>query len=200
MNDGTFGVTGDAKPLDEEMVARVEGHRYEPVRVLQWRNSALDFFSPERLIESLDEPPPARGLVKARPSMRLRSACACFERPGRDPRAGAARRRPCGACGMPARFRISANSRSTIMCGWCSQIFVHLMSDDGVLPGRLARAADRAPRRNRRRCGDALRPSRANPHLDLCRASAGLGRRSARIGRTRRAPSRTGCPMRCTNG
>src|SRR5207247_2288155 len=39
MNDGTFGVTGDAEPLSDDLVARIEGHRYDPVRVLQWRNS-----------------------------------------------------------------------------------------------------------------------------------------------------------------
>jgi len=38
-------------------VARVEGHRYEPVRVLQWRNSALSFHALDALIASLDEPP-----------------------------------------------------------------------------------------------------------------------------------------------
>ncbi len=56
------------KSLDEETVTRVEGHRYDPVRVLQWRNSALSFHSVDTLIASLDEPPPARGLVKARPA------------------------------------------------------------------------------------------------------------------------------------
>src|SRR5213595_2024190 len=30
--DGTFGLTAEAEALDEETVARVEGHRYEPVR------------------------------------------------------------------------------------------------------------------------------------------------------------------------
>ncbi|HVZ92279.1 MAG TPA: helicase-related protein, partial [Rhizomicrobium sp.] len=55
MNDGTFGVTAEAEPLDEEAVSRVEGHRYDPVRVLQWRNSALDFHSLDGLIASLDE-------------------------------------------------------------------------------------------------------------------------------------------------
>src|SRR6201992_2234679 len=55
MNDGTFGTTGEAAPLDEELVGRIEGHRYDPVRVLQWRNSVLDFSSLERLLASLDE-------------------------------------------------------------------------------------------------------------------------------------------------
>src|SRR4029077_10466296 len=43
MNDGTFGVTGDADPFDPELVAQIENHRYDPVRVLQWRSNALDF-------------------------------------------------------------------------------------------------------------------------------------------------------------
>src|SRR6201994_875454 len=30
MNDGTFGVTAEAETLDEELVGRVESHRYEP--------------------------------------------------------------------------------------------------------------------------------------------------------------------------
>src|ERR1700753_2200905 len=69
MNDGTFGTTGEAEGIDEETVSRVEGHRYEPVRVLQYRNSALSFHSLEGLLATLDEPPPTRGLMKARPAM-----------------------------------------------------------------------------------------------------------------------------------
>src|SRR5689334_9553056 len=68
MNDGTFGVTAEAEALDEEIVSRIETHRYDPVRVLQWRNAALDFRSVDALLESLDAPPPVRGLTKARPA------------------------------------------------------------------------------------------------------------------------------------
>src|SRR5215475_12964383 len=68
MNDGTFGVTGDTDPFDAEVVQQVENHRYDPVRVLQWRNDALDFSSLDRLLASLDAPAPARGLIKARPA------------------------------------------------------------------------------------------------------------------------------------
>src|SRR5207342_20677 len=32
MNDGTFGVTAEVEPLDPELVAQVENHRYDPVR------------------------------------------------------------------------------------------------------------------------------------------------------------------------
>ncbi len=67
-NDGTFGVTGDCEPFETELVGRIETHRYDPVRVLQWRNAELDFRSLETLAESLDAPPPERGLVRARPA------------------------------------------------------------------------------------------------------------------------------------
>jgi ATP-dependent RNA helicase SUPV3L1/SUV3 len=46
MNDGTFGVTGEAAPLDPEVVEAIEGHRFAPLSKLQWRNSRLDFGSP----------------------------------------------------------------------------------------------------------------------------------------------------------
>jgi ATP-dependent RNA helicase SUPV3L1/SUV3 len=68
MNDGTFGVTAECEPFEDELVARVETHRYDPVRVLQWRNAALDFRSLVTLHESLDAPPPERGLTRARPA------------------------------------------------------------------------------------------------------------------------------------
>ena len=68
MNDGTFGVTGDCEPFEDEIVQRIESHRYDPVRVLQWRNTALDFRSLAALNESLDAPPPERGLTRARPA------------------------------------------------------------------------------------------------------------------------------------
>ena len=68
MNDGTFGVTADCAPFEDELVQRTETHRYDPVRVLQWRNTALDFRSLTALNESLDAPPPEKGLTRARPA------------------------------------------------------------------------------------------------------------------------------------
>jgi ATP-dependent RNA helicase SUPV3L1/SUV3 len=68
MNDGTFGVTTDCEPFEDELVQRIETHRYDPVRVLQWRNGNLDFHSLAALGDSLDAPPPERGLTRARPA------------------------------------------------------------------------------------------------------------------------------------
>ena len=60
--DGTFGVTGACEPMDEEVVAQVEEHRFEPVAVALWRNDRLDFRSLADLLRSLSEPAPRAGL------------------------------------------------------------------------------------------------------------------------------------------
>ena len=66
VQDGTFGATGEAKPFDPELVERIENHEFDPVRYLYWRNSDLDFRSLDGLIRSLEAPPPARFLRRAR--------------------------------------------------------------------------------------------------------------------------------------
>ena len=43
LNDGTFGVTGEAEPFDNETIDRIENHNFEPVRMLQWRNREFRF-------------------------------------------------------------------------------------------------------------------------------------------------------------
>ena len=66
MNDGTFGVTGNAGPLDSEVVERIESHRFKALEFLYWRNSALDFSTLKSLQQSLAHPPQRSGLLKAR--------------------------------------------------------------------------------------------------------------------------------------
>ena len=64
--NGTFGVTGDARPMDAEMVEAIENHRFQPVRKLQWRNQDLDFGTQQRLIASLEMPTNDEWLSRAR--------------------------------------------------------------------------------------------------------------------------------------
>jgi ATP-dependent RNA helicase SUPV3L1/SUV3 len=132
MNDGTFGVTAEAEPLDEEIVARVESHRYEPVRVLQYRNSALAFHSLDALLASLEEPAPTRGLVKARPAMDFASLriLAAHEEFADMARAPAAVRRLWDACQLPDFRKLNVDEHVNLV----AQIYRHLMSDEGVLP------------------------------------------------------------------
>ena len=67
MRDGAFGVTAECPAFDEETVAAIEEHRFDPVRALQWRSEALDFASLAALTRSLAEPPARTGLMRARP-------------------------------------------------------------------------------------------------------------------------------------
>jgi ATP-dependent RNA helicase SUPV3L1/SUV3 len=64
MRDGTFGTTGRCPPFEAELVEALEAHRFEPVNMLQWRNTDLDFASIPALLASLDAPPIERGLVR----------------------------------------------------------------------------------------------------------------------------------------
>jgi ATP-dependent RNA helicase SUPV3L1/SUV3 len=73
IRDGTFGVSGHAAPLADETVRRLEGHEFEPVKMLQWRSRALDFSSIEDLRASLDRTPTAIGLTRALPAVDQRA-------------------------------------------------------------------------------------------------------------------------------
>ena len=66
MADGTFGTTADEGLLEPEIVSAVEEHRFEPLTRISWRNSNLRFNSVGALLHSLDERPPAPGLVQVR--------------------------------------------------------------------------------------------------------------------------------------
>ncbi len=68
MRDGTFGVTGRAEPFPDPLVEALETHRFEPVKVLQWRNDDLDFTTLDALRDSLERPAGETGLTKAPPA------------------------------------------------------------------------------------------------------------------------------------
>jgi ATP-dependent RNA helicase SUPV3L1/SUV3 len=63
--DGTFGTTGRCDPFEPELVQALESHNFEPVRLLQWRNAALDFASIGALQASLAATPNEPGLTRA---------------------------------------------------------------------------------------------------------------------------------------
>ena len=66
VENGTFGVTGEARPFDEEMVEAIENHRFAPVKKLHWRNAGLEFGTVERLVRSLEAPTSNEWLTRAR--------------------------------------------------------------------------------------------------------------------------------------
>ncbi|TDI57890.1 MAG: helicase [Alphaproteobacteria bacterium] len=68
MRDGTFGLTARVDPFPAPLVEAIESHRFEPVRMLQWRNDELDFSSLDALRASLDVTPVHGGLTRAPPA------------------------------------------------------------------------------------------------------------------------------------
>ncbi|TPJ29039.1 helicase-related protein [Mesorhizobium sp. B2-7-2] len=69
LRDGTFGVTGQVDPFDEELVAKIEGHDFDPVKVLQWRTADFDFSSLDALKRSIEANAPVEGLTRALPAV-----------------------------------------------------------------------------------------------------------------------------------
>ena len=63
--DGTFGTTGRCDPFEPELVQALESHNFEPIRLLQWRNTDLDFASVGALQASLAATPREQGLTRA---------------------------------------------------------------------------------------------------------------------------------------
>jgi ATP-dependent RNA helicase SUPV3L1/SUV3 len=63
--DGTFGTTGRCDPFEPELVQVLESHNFEPIRLLQWRNTNLDFASIGALQASLAATPSEQGLTRA---------------------------------------------------------------------------------------------------------------------------------------
>jgi ATP-dependent RNA helicase SUPV3L1/SUV3 len=63
--DGTFGTTGRCPPFEPELVQALESHSFEPLKVLQWRNTNLDFASIGALQASLAAAPAEAGLTRA---------------------------------------------------------------------------------------------------------------------------------------
>ena len=63
--DGTFGTTGRCPPFEDDLVKALESHSFEPIKVLQWRNTELEFASLGALQASLAMMPVEAGLTRA---------------------------------------------------------------------------------------------------------------------------------------
>ncbi len=132
MNDGTFGVTAGLEPFEPDLVEMVENHRFDPVRQLQWRNSALDFRSLADLLRSLGAPPPRHGLARTREAVDQLALRALGDDPDVAPlaTAPAAVKRLWEVCQIPDFRKASADSHHRLL----KRIYLHLMSPEGVLP------------------------------------------------------------------
>ena len=139
MNDGTFGVTGDCEPFDNDLVARIESHHYDPVRSLKWRSANLDFRSVEALLQSLDAPPPEKGLGRARPASDA-MALAQLARDDEIKKAAAGKVRLLwDVCQLPDFRKLSADEHSRLV----RTIFMFLSADGHIPADWMARQIER---------------------------------------------------------
>ncbi|VAV95553.1 ATP-dependent DNA helicase [hydrothermal vent metagenome] len=130
-NDGTFGVTARASELDIETIEHLEGHRFEPVKIVQWRNGNLNFATPDHLIASLKAHPNRQGLARSRPAADIQA----LEILSRDdeiaPLVSAADEVELlwQVCQLPDYRNISAHDHAGII----ARIFLFLSKPDGYI-------------------------------------------------------------------
>ncbi|HEV2335483.1 MAG TPA: helicase-related protein [Stellaceae bacterium] len=134
MSDGTFGTTADEGPLDPGIVAAVEEHRFEPLTQVSWRNTRLRFDSAGALLKSLDERPPAPGLVQTRDADDHRA----LQLLSRNPEVMGLARHPAAVrllwevCQIPDFRKVMRDSHARFL----AHCFIQLAGPDGRLPSR----------------------------------------------------------------
>lgn len=131
-NDGTFGTTGEAGMMDEDLVEQVENHRFDAIRVVKWRNSRLEYGSLAHLITSLEQPSPARGLGRIREAsdvvaLKLLAADVNVADMACNPDAV---RRLWNVCQVPDFRKVTHDMHARLL----AELYHHVMSDAGVLP------------------------------------------------------------------
>ncbi|MEQ1889771.1 MAG: helicase-related protein [Alphaproteobacteria bacterium] len=142
LNDGTFGATGDARHMDEELIKQVENHHFDPLRSIKWRNSELDFGTVSRLIGSLEIAPPIGGLRRTRENCDLTALRLLASDGGiaQMATAPAAVKRLWQVCQVPDFRKLGPELHARML----AEIYRHYMSDAGVLPeDYVARHVDR---------------------------------------------------------
>ncbi|MEM9198821.1 MAG: helicase-related protein, partial [Pseudomonadota bacterium] len=131
-NDGSFGVTGEAGPLDDMLVTAIEQHRFAPVTRLQWRNARLDFGSADALIASLEAAAPRDDLIRAREADDLAALRALSAEPQIASRLREARdvRRLWDVCQIPDFRKVGPGEHTELL----TRIFGFLATAPGYIP------------------------------------------------------------------
>ncbi len=195
--DGTFGTTGRCPPFETEIVQALESHTFEPVKLVQWRNTDLDFSSIGALQATLAAAPTESALGRAPVAediLVLDHAARDDERARLDRKA---RRRRTAVGGLPAS-RLSQDR-----AGEPRRARGHAVRLSA------ARGQDRRPTGSRNRSrwrtvptAISIRCRRASPISapGPLRPTVRIGSPIPSIGRASRAASKTGSPTRCTSG
>jgi len=142
--DGTFGTTGRCAPFEPELVNALQNHTFDHVKVLQWRNSKLDFSSLGSLQVSLALPPGHDALTKAPIAEDLR----VLDHASRDPETRdmahgpKAVERLWDACQIPDYRKIAPAAHAELV----TTLFAFLMREGRIPDGWFAAQVDQADR------------------------------------------------------
>ena len=68
-NDGFFGTTGECEVLNSDEIENIEKHNLPETKMIYWRNSKLNFESPNKLISSLEDRPSNPNLIRTQDSL-----------------------------------------------------------------------------------------------------------------------------------
>jgi ATP-dependent RNA helicase SUPV3L1/SUV3 len=131
LKDGSFGATAELGGFPRELASAVEGHRFQALPEIFWRNRELDFASPRALLHSLEQRPPSPVLRRMKGADDQRA----LEALSKDAEVQALARRPelvrllWDVCCVPD-FRSVMDEAHTWLLG---RLFRHL-ANDGRLP------------------------------------------------------------------
>ena len=68
-NDGGFGTTGDCETLNSDEIEKIEKHQLPDTKAIYWRNSKLNFETPNKLLSSLELKPAQKNLLRTNDSL-----------------------------------------------------------------------------------------------------------------------------------
>ena len=131
MSHGSFGVTGEASPLSDEVAQAIMDHRFTPLKKLIWRNSAMKFSTLDALIHSLELSPNDDMLVKAREADDLIALKALSQMAEVRARASdvASVKLLWDVCRIPDFRGISAGEHAGLL-----EVIFNYLHQDGVIP------------------------------------------------------------------
>src|ERR1700752_802522 len=142
--DGTFGTTGRCAPFDAELVNALQNHTFDSVKVLQWRNSKLDFSSLGALQVSLNQLAFHETLTRAPIAEDLRVLDhAARDADVRDMAHGkAAVERLWDACQIPDYRKLSPAAHAELV----TTLYAYLMKQGRIPDGWFAAQVDQSDR------------------------------------------------------
>lgn len=142
MTDGAFTtllrMEERSPQLSEADISAIEGHQFAPVKKIFWRSPGPDFSSLEALIESLEAPPGKDTFLRAKyaTDVAMLKSLASDKALNDQVTNEALVKLLWDVCQVPDFRKLSGNVHARLL----SQIFMHLIDNNGVLPDRWLHA------------------------------------------------------------